>query len=52
MKAISIKPELRGISANLGRLLLEENQHKAGLTIIRDACGCICFDLINGLSIS
>jgi len=51
-KAVSIRPELQGISANLGRLLMEQNQHEAGLKIIRQACGGICFDMVNGLSIS
>ena len=51
-KAISIRPDLQGINANLGKLLMEKNQHKDGLKMIRKACGVILFDVVNGMMIN
>jgi tetratricopeptide (TPR) repeat protein len=50
-KAIFINPELKSAKANLGKLLMDKNQHKDGLGLLRNACGYICFDVINGITI-
>ena len=50
-KAIAIKPDLQSANASLGKLLMEQNRHKDGLEMIRRACGYICFDVINGMTI-
>ena len=50
-KAIFINPELKSAKANLGKLLMDKNQHKDGSALLRKACGYICFDVINGITI-
>ena len=51
-KAVELKPDLVSASAELGKLLIQKNQHKDGLIFIRKACGYICFDVVNGVSIN
>jgi tetratricopeptide (TPR) repeat protein len=50
-KAIFINPELKSANASLGRLLMDKNQHIDGLALLKKACGYICFDVINGVTI-
>jgi len=51
-KAISINPDLQSANASLGKLLMEKNQHRDGLVMIKKYCGYICFDVINGMTIN
>ena len=39
-------------SGFLGKLLMEKNQHRDGLVMIKKYCGYICFDVINGMTIN
>ena len=51
-RAVALKPDLESASAGLGKLLIQKNRHKDGLSFLRRACGYICFDVINGVTIN